>query len=49
MRKQEFPKKEHPKSEDLPCWKEILESALMGGFPTDQRLEQMLDHLERKA
>ena len=33
---------------DRPCWKEILESAIVGRFPIGQELEQMLDHLERK-
>ncbi|MEL7516793.1 MAG: hypothetical protein AAFY84_18030 [Pseudomonadota bacterium] len=29
------------------CWREVLFGALSGLYPTDQQLEQMLDHLER--
>ena len=33
--------------EERTCWREVLFGALSGLYPTDQKLEQMLDHLER--
>ncbi len=36
-----------PDTQDRPCWKEVLESAMVEIYPTDQQLEQMRDHLER--
>ena len=33
--------------EECTCWREMLFGALSGLYPTDQQLEQMLDHLER--
>lgn len=35
------------KPEEHPNWREVLLDALSGLYPTDQQLEQMLDHLER--
>ena len=31
----------------MPCWKELLEGALAGLYPSDEELERMLDRLER--
>ena len=33
--------------EERTCWREVLLGAPSGLYPTDQQLEQMLDHLER--
>ena len=33
--------------EDQICWRELLLGALSGLYPTEEKLEQMLDHLER--
>ena len=29
------------------CWRELVQLAMDGVFPTDQRLEQLLDRIER--
>ena len=29
------------------CWRELLQSAFSGIYPSDQQLERMMDHLER--
>lgn len=36
-------------SEERTCWREMLLAVLSGLYPTDQQLEQMLDHLERTS
>lgn len=37
------------KRSDKPCWHELLAATFTGLYPSDQNLEQMLDHLERAA
>lgn len=32
---------------ERPCWRELVENAVSGIYPTDQQLENMLEHLER--
>ncbi|MGR3504127.1 hypothetical protein [Pseudaestuariivita sp.] len=33
--------------EDSVCWRDILQTALHGLYPSDEHLERLLDHLER--
>ncbi|MEM9580540.1 MAG: hypothetical protein AAF891_07610 [Pseudomonadota bacterium] len=32
---------------ERPCWREMLLNAMSGLYPSDQKLEQMMDYLER--
>ena len=40
-------KPQPPERQVRTCWREVLFGALSGLYPTDQQLEQKLDHLER--
>ncbi len=33
--------------DDRVCWREVLEAAMCGIYPSEQQLEHMLDKLER--
>lgn len=36
------------KTDELPCWREILSGAFVGLHECNQQLEQLFDHLERQ-
>ncbi len=48
MGQSQFERRPQPaECEPRTYWREVLFGALSGLYPTEERLEQMLDHLER--
>ena len=47
MGQSQFERRPETAEREVPtCWREVLFGALSGLYPTEERLEQMLDHLE---